>query len=100
MTHTCLDHGHVWLETDGTPYTRHRGRLDADVSVVCKHCGMTSTLPRSSGFSGARKLGQPIDLTIPPQFMAVLNRATEQLAADIRAANDASFPTGPVPKPE
>lgn len=44
----CLDLGHVWLETDGSHYTRHRGRTPADVAVTCAHCGVTSSLPAFS----------------------------------------------------
>lgn len=81
--YNCTDHGHVWLETDGTPYTRHRGRSQADltvtVAVSCAHCPLTADLPRYSQFSGKRMPGQPIDRTIPPQFKEVLARAlTEQ----------------------
>ncbi len=41
----CLDLGHVWLETDGTPYTRHRGRTQASVAVTCQFCEKTAELP-------------------------------------------------------
>jgi hypothetical protein len=40
----CIDHGHVWLETDGTPYTRHRGRTQASVAVTCSYCPATAEL--------------------------------------------------------
>lgn len=89
--HSCTHHGHVWLETDGTPYQRIRGRSDASVPVICAHCPATADLPRHSGFSGLRPPGMPIDKTIPPQFKAVLDRALQE----------APKPTtdGPVPKP-
>lgn len=72
--HDCTHRGHVWLETDGTPYTRHRGRSQASVTVSCKHCPATADLPRHSQFSGTRPPGMPIDTTIPPSFMAALER--------------------------
>lgn len=77
MTHDCQHHGHVWLETDGTPYTRHRGRLAADVSVVCQYCPSTATLPRFAGFSGRRAAGEPVDTAIPPSIAAIVDRALE-----------------------
>jgi hypothetical protein len=43
--HSCLHHGHVWLEANGTPYTRHRGRSQASVTVACQYCPATATLP-------------------------------------------------------
>jgi hypothetical protein len=44
----CIDLGHVWLETDGTPYTRHRGRTQAGVAVTCQYCPITASLPAFS----------------------------------------------------
>lgn len=46
--HDCTHHGHVWLETDGTPYTRHRGRTQADVPVGCEFCPAIRSLPAFS----------------------------------------------------
>lgn len=43
--HSCTDHGHVWLETDGTPYARHRGRTQASVAVICQYCLLERDLP-------------------------------------------------------
>jgi hypothetical protein len=73
--HSCTHQGHVWLETDGTPYTRTRGRSQASVTVSCKHCSATATLPRHSAFSGPRPAGMPIDTAIPPSFQKVLDVA-------------------------
>lgn len=53
----CLDLGHVWLETDGSHYTRHRGRTPANVPVICRYCLTETTLP---GFSPH---------TAPPQHL-------------------------------
>lgn len=96
QNHDCQAHGHVWLVTDGTtdntPYLRHRGRTSATVPVRCQFCDASTELPRHAGFSGPRAPGQPIDQTIPPQFMKVLDRAL------VEAANQANQgPASPDP---
>lgn len=74
VLHDCTHHGHVWLETDGTPYTRHRGRNHATVSVTCTHCHATATLKTHGAFT-ASKGPHTIDSTIPAPFMKVVDRA-------------------------
>lgn len=91
--HNCIYHGHVWLETDGTPYTRHRGRSQADVAVICRYCETPAMLPGGSQFSGERH-GQPIDHTIPPAFKKVLKRALD----DNAKWQQQHSTDGPVPK--
>lgn len=88
--HDCTHLGHVWKETDGATYSRHRGRTQADVAVVCRHCPATATLKGRAQFSGARK-GQPVDHTIPPAFKQVLDRALQEEPKPV--------PVRPVPKP-
>lgn len=83
MNHDCQSLGHVWLTvtdgtTDNTPYIRHRGRTSATVSVRCQFCDASTELKRHAGFSGTRAPSQPIDTTIPPQFMKVVERAVAE----------------------
>ena len=78
--HSCTDHGHVWLETDGTPYQRLRGRSDASVSVTCKFCPLTARLPRHSQYSGKRPPGMPVNTEVPPAFQKVVARALAEAA--------------------
>ena len=80
MTHDCAHRGHVWLETDGTPYQRLRGRSDASVPVTCKFCPLTASLPRHSQYSGKRPPGMPISTAIPPAFQKVVDRALAEAA--------------------
>lgn len=76
----CPDLGHVWLSTDGTPYSRIRGRKSADVPVICQYCSSEAVMPGTSQFSGKRG-AQPVDLTIPPQFKTVLDRALADIGS-------------------
>lgn len=41
--HSCVSHGHVWLEEDGTLYVRHRDR-SGSVPVQCLYCDQTAEL--------------------------------------------------------
>jgi hypothetical protein len=75
MSYDCTQRGHVWLEANGQPYTRHRGQGNETVDVSCAHCLQSAAVARYSGYSGNRKPGQPIDKTVPPQFQRVMDRA-------------------------
>lgn len=90
MTPCTDDRGHVWLETDGTPYTRHRGRTQATVAVICQYCLTDAELPAFAQH------------TAPPQQMpARIPIENGDLRATLAARLDASraVPTdGPVPK--
>jgi hypothetical protein len=56
----CIDLGHVWLETDGSHYTRHRGRTPADVAVTCQYCPATAVLP-----AFAKNTAPPLPGSVP-----------------------------------
>lgn len=78
--HSCHDHGHVWLETDGTPYTRHRGRTQANVDVACQYCPAIRSAPTFAAH------------TAPPQQMPPRVRDFPDRPKKKKRS------TGPVPK--
>ncbi len=81
MTHDCAHAGHVWLEADGQPYRRHRGRKEANVSCTCQHCGLTAELPAHGAFT-APPGPHPVDHRIPAPFMKVLDAAVKAAPKD------------------
>lgn len=42
--HSCLHNGHVWLEADGSLYSRHRNR-QGTVPAACLYCDVVQDLP-------------------------------------------------------
>lgn len=42
--HSCLHNGHIWLEEDGSLYTRHRHRTGT-ITVQCLYCDQPAELP-------------------------------------------------------
>ena len=82
MTHDCAHAGHVWIEADGQPYRRHRGRKEGSVvSCTCEHCGTTKDLPGHGAFT-APPGPHPVDHQIPAPFMTVLDRAVAAAPKD------------------
>lgn len=91
MTHDCAHQGHVWLEENGQPFVRHRGRpKDSVIAVKCKHCPSTAKV---SGYAAFVPPPGPhtVDHQIPAPFKTVLDRAV----ATAKAA-DAT----PTPRPD
>lgn len=85
--HDCAQQGHVWLEANGQPYRRHRGRKEASVTCACQHCGLPAELPGYGAFT-APPGPHPVDHTIPAPFMAVLDRAVTAAAKDTGPASE------------
>ena len=42
--HSCHDQGHIWMEADGSLYTRHRHRTGT-ITVSCLYCDQSAELP-------------------------------------------------------
>lgn len=85
--YNCVERGHVWLETDGTPYTRHRGRNQANVPVVCRHCFAVTELEAT-----ARHTAPP---QVMPPAVVVENGDLVATLIHLRDLDNA----GPVPTP-
>ena len=60
----CDEHGHIWIEADGSRYTRHRDRTPGLVRVTCAHCPATAELQRF-----ARHVAPPMSAGIGPVLM-------------------------------
>lgn len=75
MSCDCSQKGHVWLEADGTPFVRHRGRAGGPVEVTCQHCLTTVEMEGRGAFTSKPGANLPPDATIPPQFQKVVDRA-------------------------